>query len=46
METDPLDPYENDLPSDSPDPPPSTEPGWWDVIGGAWRWVVNPTPSE
>jgi hypothetical protein len=20
--------------------------GWWEVIGGAWRWVTDPTPNR
>lgn len=26
-----------------PDPPPTIEPGWFELIGGAWRWMTNPT---
>lgn len=19
--------------------------GWWEIIGGTWRWITDPTPS-
>jgi hypothetical protein len=44
MDEDPFDPYA-DLPEvpAEPDPVPVIEPGWWEVIGGAWRWMTDPT---
>lgn len=45
MINDPTDPYGGEYP-----PPPAGDPddpqpamGWWQVIGGAWRWVTDPT---
>lgn len=46
MEPNPFDPYyhdENEIPLDEPEPQPVPEPGWWQLIGGAWRWMTDPT---
>lgn len=46
MENEPVDPtYDEPIyatPHD-PDHPPRIEPGWWQLIGGAWRWMTDPT---
>jgi hypothetical protein len=46
MENEPGDPtYVDPIDEALPDPgvPPTIEPGWWEVIGGAWRWMTDPT---
>lgn len=41
METDPDDGVYIDIP---PMPEDGEDPlGWWQLIGGAWRWVTDPT---
>lgn len=45
METDyTSDPINSDYPIDDELPGPGPDPtGWWEVIGGAWRWMTDPT---
>ncbi|HEX2206930.1 MAG TPA: hypothetical protein VHG93_04555 [Longimicrobium sp.] len=45
MENDPLDPP--DGVGIKPDPGDVEFPvGWWELIGGTWRWITSPsTPS-
>ncbi|HEX6371108.1 MAG TPA: hypothetical protein VF006_19475 [Longimicrobium sp.] len=48
MEPDPLDPLVPGYNISSPVPDEETGPdpvGWWEVIGGAWRWVLYPNPD-
>jgi hypothetical protein len=50
MEPDPTDPFPpppDDGGSDEKDPMNGvTEPGWWALVGGVWRWVTEPLPNN